>query len=1668
MLPTITPTASAAGSGVADRLNALRSKYTQGAYWNHYVSQPGQDCDSLSVWDETYANSVTNTPCAHHGDGYQGNYVGLYDCNRFDGGSQCWGFARKVFYDVFGVKCTSITARNGNIANVQVGDYVRFGTDRDGHSCVVLERNGNTIKVVECNTAYGDYSGKCRIRWTFEYDLTVGVLKAGGGYYRFGYSIHAPNYDEINGSSQPTAPSVNLGDDFFAYIRHTHSGYNLENNSFNVQLASSNSKEPRQIWHFMRQADNSYKIVNMYDGLYLEVANAGTAWGTNVQVMTGDNNPNNAQKWLICGPNAYSNMFYLAPGLSKDHTLVLDVAGGDSAIFPGQNICINKSWYGLEGSGHINNGPFHQAQTFQIQKISGNIGTQLSYNMGSDFYARVGHNGHYIEASGVVTESGSNMDVQSSGIYQNNPKQIWHFIRQSNGTYKAVNEYSGWCLDVSSFAANNVKVRMWYIDNGTPAQQWYPIKSRGESTYRLASALLYPWNGEHALFSLTMPLSISGSVLSGTKPVIRQQSHEANQHFNITTASYTRPGAPSAPQNIRVNATSSGTTITWDPVPEVNGFDEREYFVYLIGDGPVSDIAFTQTVPTASCTSSVVLEPGPYVVGVRARNVKYPKTSTNYQSAVSTLFTDILSTYTVDVNAAEGGTVRGGGTYQDGDSVTVVATPQNGYHFVKWTENGNEVSTSASYQFSVNADRVLTAVFEKDAPPAPTMYTVSVSAGEGGSVTGGGSYEDGSSATVIATPGSGYEFREWTENGKQVSTSASYTFTVSRDRQLTAVFEKKEVPPTPPASYTISVNSSPATGGTVTGGGSFSSGDPVTVTAVPSNGYQFKEWRENGRQVSTNASYTFTTSANRVLTAVFEEAIVPPATYTIKVSATPGGFASGGGVYRESEQVTVTAAPSTGYRFKAWTAGGLTVSTDVSYTFTASEDRELTAVFEKVDAPVPKPVYTLDVHTIPVDGGAVTGHEAGTYEDESSVTLMASANAGYRFARWVEGGNTVSTDAAYTFTIDGNRALTAVFELETPTPTPSYVISVDASPAEYGTVMGGGEYQEGDTITIAATPNSGYRFVEWRLDGSPISTTASYTFTASANQSYMAVFEKQEDAPPTPSAYTINVHASPAAGGTVSGGGTYQSGKAVTLTAAANTGYRFVEWQSGGTRVSTSARYTFYASANQTYTAIFEEQSETPRPVYTITVNANPAAGGSVSGGGRFEKGTSVTVVATASSSYRFAGWFENGAQVSAALSYTFTASVDRALTASFVYTGSDAGNTPGDEPNDNTHAGNSSSSNTPTAKPPLPVSTNSTSDAVTTTASPDAAITGTTAVTTITSEVAAEIIKQAVANGSEQVVIASATGADVTKAQVTLPANVLYEIERQTSADLTVSTLIADVSFHNDGLSKLSDKESVTVTVERTGTMFGLSITSGGQTVEQVRGGIVLDIPIDHGTPGSVAVLVHEDGSRQVVRKSVVNKNTITVPLSGPAVLEIVDRSKRFIDVASDSWAADAVAFASGHELFNGISPDTFGPDLPMTRGMLAMVLHNLEGNPEQATAETFSDVDASAWYAEAVAWSSARGIVSGYGNGLFGPGDNITREQLAVMLWRYAGEPAATNKELHFNDADEVSGYALDALIWTIENNIINGKGSGILDPRGQTTRAQVAQMLMNYLRK
>jgi hypothetical protein len=352
------------------------------------------------------------------------------------------------------------------------------------------------------------------------------------------------------------------------------------------------------------------------------------------------------------------------------------------------------------------------------------------------------------------------------------------------------------------------------------------------------------------------------------------------------------------------------------------------------------------------------------------------------------------------------------------------------------------------------------------------------------------------------------------------------------------------------------------------------------------------------------------------------------------------------------------------------------------------------------------------------------------------------------------------------------------------------------------------------------------------------------------------------------------------------------------------------------------------------------------------------------------------------------------------------------------------------------------------------------------TTANVDSSASGTTAKVTITDTVAAEIIKQAEQNKSDSVVIKSDVQSDITKIEVNIPASAVSDIGSNTQANLNIVTSMAEVSISNNGLSGLAAGGSdVTVTTEKTGDTVSLTVSSGGEKVKNIDGGVTLNVPVESSAPGVVAILINEDGTEEVIRKSLAQDGSISIPLDGSASVKIVDNSKSFTDVPSTSWASDAVAFASGHELFQGTSETTFAPDASMTRGMLAQVLHNLENNPS-GDVLSFNDVSDDAWYSDAVSWAASSGIVEGYGDDKFAPNNDITREQLAVMLWRYAGKPAAAGQKASFNDLNQVSSYAKEAIAWATSNGILNGKGESILDPKGDATRAQVAQMLKNFI--
>ncbi len=188
------------------------------------------------------------------------------------------------------------------------------------------------------------------------------------------------------------------------------------------------------------------------------------------------------------------------------------------------------------------------------------------------------------------------------------------------------------------------------------------------------------------------------------------------------------------------------------------------------------------------------------------------------------------------------------------------------------------------------------------------------------------------------------------------------------------------------------------------------------------------------------------------------------------------------------------------------------------------------------------------------------------------------------------------------------------------------------------------------------------------------------------------------------------------------------------------------------------------------------------------------------------------------------------------------------------------------------------------------------------------------------------------------------------------------------------------------------------------------------------------------------------KDGSTS---KTTTNPNGIRLTVDGSATVKIVDNSKDFIDTRNH-WAKDEINFVASRELFKGVTEEHFGVERTMTRAMVNTVLARLAG------VDTTPAIGQN-WYDKGIAWARENGVSDGTN-----PNGNVTREQLAAMLYRYAGSPAVT-----FSDADTASDYAQNALIWATQNGILNGYGDGRVGPKANAERAQVAAMMVRFIR-
>ncbi len=563
---------------------------------------------------------------------------------------------------------------------------------------------------------------------------------------------------------------------------------------------------------------------------------------------------------------------------------------------------------------------------------------------------------------------------------------------------------------------------------------------------------------------------------------------------------------------------------------------------------------------------------------------------------------------TLNQNISAAGSVSGNGNYAFGSSITITATTNEGYTFLGWYQNGSLVSSSESYTVALYESKTFEARWKIN------TYTVSLNTNidVGGTVCGGGDYEHGTSVTVTATTNTGYTFLGWYEGDHLVSTSESYTFAASNERILTAKWEINQ--------YTVTVNKNISSAGTVSGSGIYNYGSSVTVKATTKTGYTFLGWYEGEELISTSNRYTFTVSGAKTLTAKWS---VNQYTVTLNQNIDSAGDVIGGGSYDYGSAVTVNATTETGYTFLGWYEGDELVAMSESYTFTVSGEISLTAKWG----------FKVTLEKNISVAGTLTG--SGSYEKDSSVTVKATTNIGYTFLGWYENEELVATSESYTFTVSGDRMLIAKWSIE---------IALEQNISEAGTLTGSGNYEMGESVTVTATTNTGYAFLGWYEGEELIATTESYTFTVSTTKTLTAQW-----------GFEIALEKNITSAGALTGSGNYEKDSSVTVKATTNTGYTFLGWYEGTTRVSTSESYTFTVSSARTLTAKWG---------FKVTFEKNISAAGTLTGSGNYEKDSSVTVKATTNIGYNFLGWYEAEELVATTESYTFTVSTEKVLTA--------------------------------------------------------------------------------------------------------------------------------------------------------------------------------------------------------------------------------------------------------------------------------------------------------------------------------------------------------------------------------------------------------------------
>ena len=889
-----------------------------------------------------------------------------------------------------------------------------------------------------------------------------------------------------------------------------------------------------------------------------------------------------------------------------------------------------------------------------------------------------------------------------------------------------------------------------------------------------------------------------------------------------------------------------------------------------------------------------------------------------------------------------------------------------------------------------------------------------------------------------------------------------------------------------PTEYTVTVTS----GGNGTASASPAkavAGAEITLTAMPNEGYRFKEWEVISGGV-TIVDDKFTMPNNNVeVKAIFEEDTPPaPTEHTVTVTSGGNGTASASPSKAVAgAEITLTATPNTGYHFKEWQviSGNVTIKDDKF--LMPDSNVEVKAIFEEDAPPVPtdpaKPnisvtgtyTYNGSVHTATVSGYDpatmdITGNTAtdagdyivsvtsktGKWADGSTEAATAAWSIGKAtqeapigligVAPTTEGGSDgkiTGVDATMEYRAESEITYTACTGIEIENlsagnyfvryaednnhfaSTDAEVTVGEGTPLADCTITFNGNGGSGsmDSVTVKAETNyilpacgftapADQEFKAWEIGGTEYKVGDSYTVNGD-----IEIKALWKNSVITPTTYTVTVSNDGNGTGTATPS-TAAAGTTITLTATPNKGYHFKEWQviSGGVTIKDNK--FLMPSANVEVRAIFEKDAPPVPTEFTITVKTDGNGTASASHA-KAVVGTEIRLTATPKEGYHFKEWQVISGNVTIK---------DNKFTM----------------PDGNVEVKAIFEKDAPPAPTEFTITVKTDGNG-TASASHAKAVVGTEIILTATPKTGYHFKEWQVISG----------GVTIKDDKFTMP-----------SANVEVKAIFEkDTGGGGGGYNPPV-------------TYYTLRFeTGGGSDIPSVQGTYNTYIDLTKYFPtwrGHTFIGWYSERSLMNKVSGVYLTKDMTVYAGWRVDENPGTGANPFTDVSEKDWFYGDVMFVYENGLMLGTSKTLFSPYGTATRGMMATILWRMEGSPAPKGKNSFTDVEAGKWYADAITWTAENGIFAGYGKDKFGPDDPITREQLAAIFYRYAdykGYDLTVKGNLDkFKDADKITDYAKTAMQWAVGSGLVKGKSGNLLDPQGTATRAEIAAMLHRFIEK